>query len=712
MNRKCQQLFAVIISVFLIFQLIPENAAAAAVKTAKASSASSEKAKAAVQPKLSSTELQLWSYGKGTTLKLKGATAASFKSSDKKVATVSSKGRIKPKKAGYATITVRDKKGKKYTCKLTVASVGLEYTDEIYWHPEFSADDYFTSCSVSGIGSCSDKEIVIPRQAPDGKKVVEVAKGAFCYLGELEPEKEGEEETDRRKTARELLDSYSDLSSADNKNITSVSLPDSIIAIRDAAFAGTGLRSVTFSLSVKEICPFSFAFCKNLKLKKIAVKDEIGEAAFAGCDSMTSITVKSDKVMERAFTSCKKLKNVTISGNGVYDCSTFTDCTKLTRAVLPDDMEELPVRMFEGCTSLSRVNFPKNLKHIGWGCFALCRSLREVELPDTLTEIDIGVFDTCTGLRKVKLPRNLEKIGYAAFYDCSSLTSIELPETLKEVEDIAFWGCSNVTEIVLPASLTVMGADVFSNMYKLQSVKLSDEKKLPMIKASLTKERYNNPLVLFDSEGNTLNRTLTVGDRTISAPWDWDMILYLNGCTECLKESTLELFEYAKSLLYGSVGVLSGDSTYTKVKKVHDWLVNEVSYSEKKFFESYDEGMPCSEIVLRTHFGICQGYAEAYYIFMALLGIPCLVVGGDDHCWNLIYMDDGHWYHVDACWDDPGCNDEAWEKGCYSTTNLLRNDAGITETGHPAWLYFDIPAPKADGTLYEDTVDHTIIYER
>lgn len=70
-------------------------------------------------PKLSATSKKL-DIGKTYTLKLTGATAKSYSSSNQKIATVDRKGKITAKKTGKATITVKDTKGRKYTCKITV----------------------------------------------------------------------------------------------------------------------------------------------------------------------------------------------------------------------------------------------------------------------------------------------------------------------------------------------------------------------------------------------------------------------------------------------------------------------------------------------------------------------------------------------------------------------------------------------------------------
>lgn len=70
-------------------------------------------------PYLSVTKKTI-TQGKNFTLVMKGSTVVKWSSSDKSVATVSSKGKVKAKKKGTATITCKCKNGKKYKCKVTV----------------------------------------------------------------------------------------------------------------------------------------------------------------------------------------------------------------------------------------------------------------------------------------------------------------------------------------------------------------------------------------------------------------------------------------------------------------------------------------------------------------------------------------------------------------------------------------------------------------
>lgn len=79
-------------------------------------------------PYLNATKKSL-AVGKTYTLKLTGATAKKYTSSNKSIATISSKGKITAKKAGKATITVTDSNKKTYKCTVTVTTTENSNSD-------------------------------------------------------------------------------------------------------------------------------------------------------------------------------------------------------------------------------------------------------------------------------------------------------------------------------------------------------------------------------------------------------------------------------------------------------------------------------------------------------------------------------------------------------------------------------------------------------
>lgn len=101
---------------------------------------------------------------------------------------------------------------------------------------------------------------------------------------------------------------------ADYSSLTSVTIPDSVNAIRDLAFDGCKrLTSVTIGKSVASI----------------------GDRAFAGCASLTSVTFGNGvtSIGELAFDGCKSLTSITIPGSITSigrDAFTATGLTSVT----------------------------------------------------------------------------------------------------------------------------------------------------------------------------------------------------------------------------------------------------------------------------------------------------------------------------------------------------------------------------------------------
>ena len=88
---------------------------------------------------------------------------------------------------------------------------------------------------------------------------------------------------------------------------------------------------------------------------------------------------------------------------------------------------------------------------------------------------------------------------------------------------------------------------------------------------------------------------------------------------------------------------------YTKVKKIHDYIVKELDYDE-----GLSRATPYE--ALTTGKATCQGYATLFYRMAEEAGVPCRIIGGtadgQPHAWNIVKLD-GLWYNIDCTWDDP-----------------------------------------------------------
>lgn len=95
---------------------------------------------------------------------------------------------------------------------------------------------------------------------------------------------------------------------------------------------------------------------------------------------------------------------------------------------------------------------------------------------------------------------------------------------------------------------------------------------------------------------------------------------------------------------------VSGMSDVAKVKTIHDYVVDLVTYDNSLKDHSAYGGLTADK-----HSTVCQGYALIMYKLLTDAGVPCHYVTGDaggPHAWNIVKIKK-KWYHLDATWDDP-----------------------------------------------------------
>jgi hypothetical protein len=136
----------------------------------------------------------------------------------------------------------------------------------------------------------------------------------------------------------------------------------------------------------------------------------IGEDAFLGCFSLTSVTIPNSvtNIGDHAFCLCIHLSSVTI-GNS------FTICNSIT---------SIGDEAFESCYSLTNITVCNNVTSIGDQAFLGCYRLSSVTIGNSVISIGIGAFARCTSLTSVTIPKSITSIGDQAFYNCTNLTGV------------------------------------------------------------------------------------------------------------------------------------------------------------------------------------------------------------------------------------------------------------------------------------------------
>ena len=234
--------------------------------------------------------------------------------------------------------------------------------------------------------------------------------------------------------------------------------------------------------------PENLVISKNISYEGYTLNvTSIGESAFKGCTSLTSVTVPDSvtSIGDSAFSDCTSLTSVTIPDNvtSIGD-SAFSDCTSLTSITIPDSVTSISNFAFYKCTSLTSVTVPNSVTNIGESAFNGCTSLTSVTIPNSVTNIGESAFNGCTSLTSVTIPDSVTSIGHSALSGCSNLKSVNYNGTKAQRKSIS--GYDNVSQIIKCTD----GIYANSNTIIIDSVKyrLNDDYTAEVISYSGTPE--------------------------------------------------------------------------------------------------------------------------------------------------------------------------------------------------------------------------------
>lgn len=263
-----------------------------------------------------------------------------------------------------------------------------------------------------------------------------------------------------------------------NKNITSVTVPEGVANIGHSAFCkSVNLTTVNLPETLKTIGENAFKDCTNLLNIKIPENVEtIGESAFDDCESITSIVIPDSvkSVGGNLFYNCKNLLTVEISKNlTVLSKNMMGGCEKLVGVTIPEGVLTIDEGAFRNCTNLIKVDIPESVTTIGPYAF-YGTGFINIEIPDSVVQIGNNAFYLCRKLVSIKLPKNLVNIENCMFVSCESLTDIKIPDGVTSIGKLAFNNCKKLVNVEIPDSVISIGEDAFSSATNLFSITIPD----------------------------------------------------------------------------------------------------------------------------------------------------------------------------------------------------------------------------------------------
>ena len=314
-----------------------------------------------------------------------------------------------------------------------------------------------------------------------------------------------------------------------NSDLKSVSIPDTIVTVGVNPFnMCSSLTSIVVSPDHPALAVIDGALFSKQDKRLICYLQShtnssyeipqgiqiVGENAFYGCKSLTSITFPEGlQVLEAyVFIQCQNLKQINIpdsikimgiehgeylnsfsDGNAmpdtlvVYGSNPFAPCGNLSSVIISPDHPGLAI--------LDNALFSKADKQLLWYSRTLTNSsytvpfgtekicgyafysnpgLRSVVIPDGVTSIGNAAFYQCESLTSVSLPSSMTEIGEAVFRQCPNLKTIEIPDGVPSIKSGAFMWCTSLESVTMTDSVTSIGVGAFNTCTNLSTVTISN----------------------------------------------------------------------------------------------------------------------------------------------------------------------------------------------------------------------------------------------
>ena len=96
---------------------------------------------------------------------------------------------------------------------------------------------------------------------------------------------------------------------------------------------------------------------------------------------------------------------------------------------------------------------------------------------------------------------------------------------------------------------------------------------------------------------------------------------------------------------------------YEKALFLHDYIYDHCTYDYVSFIKYFITGSQNFPFRIKKPHGclidgkaVCVGITNAYSLLLNTAGVPCKLVFGYGHCWNIVKIN-GYWYHVDVTFD-------------------------------------------------------------
>lgn len=293
------------------------------------------------------------------------------------------------------------------------------------------------TCTLVKIGTCTDKDIVIPEKSPNGDTVTLIGEYALMSLdADSVTLVSYNYEIDERafqygefKTLNIIGGSpvFGESAFSSCENIEKITFQNCKIETNEYSFMSCGKDAVlTFTNCTGYVDERTFQYGDFESISFTGCDLELDKSSFSSCENVRTLTITNSKISadEYSFMSLGKSADIEITNSDIKLEDRVFQYSSLNTLNVIGGTLEMGDSVFSSCEDLTDITIDCDSVSIGEYAFMTCEDLKSVsicdnEKSDNKIEIDDRAFQYCEQLAAVKIGSGDIKIGSYAFNDCA-----------------------------------------------------------------------------------------------------------------------------------------------------------------------------------------------------------------------------------------------------------------------------------------------------